>query len=404
MSALRPLVPGEVDLEVLGRTVGERLGRTVGERLGRVVRAIDVVGRDDLSKTFSVALQDGDTVLMRVGNANTPATLIESEVATLKYIREHTSIPVPAVISHNLDAKHPIGSYLLYEKIPGVRLDTVFHTLPQETQDSLVSQLARYILELSNHTFPAIGTKPPSSTNTPAYPLGPLAHPSSYTDGRAALPLSRGPFPSTHAYLLACAQRERDAARALFTQGASDAYQRELEDAQLRVERAAGLLCELVRGCPGLEDQGNVFRLDVHEIGLKSVLVSEHEPAHILAVTDWQRVTTRPLWRCARPPSWLLPSLFGSSEMDNSASASDPKSPDTAATPTPDTARLLNVFRRTIADAGGDAYLRELDADEDMRHALDAVAEYDAFRDSFLVLPTLQSMWVPPVPFVGSGT
>ena len=40
-------------------------------------------------------------------------------------------------------------------------------------------------------------------------------------------------------------------------------------------------------------------------------------------------------------------------------------------------------------------YLRALDSD-DVRHALDEVTEYDAFKDGFLVLPTLESMYVYP--------
>lgn len=40
-------------------------------------------------------------------------------------------------------------------------------------------------------------------------------------------------------------------------------------------------------------------------------------------------------------------------------------------------------------------YLRALDSD-DVRHALDEVTEYDAFKDGFLVLPTLESMYAYP--------
>jgi hypothetical protein len=47
------------------------------------------------------------------------------------------------------------------------------------------------------------------------------------------------------------------------------------------------------------------------------------------------------------------------------------------------------VFRAAVA--GDPVFARAVDAD-DTRHALDEVAEYDTFRDGFLVLPTLQSM------------
>ena len=52
--------------------------------------------------------------------------------------------------------------------------------------------------------------------------------------------------------------------------------------------------------------------------------------------------------------------------------------------------RLRSVFRAAVA--GDPFFARAVDTD-DTRHALDEVAEYDAFRDGFLVLPTLQSMY-----------
>lgn len=50
------------------------------------------------------------------------------------------------------------------------------------------------------------------------------------------------------------------------------------------------------------------------------------------------------------------------------------------------------MFRAAVAN--DPIFSRAVDAD-DTRHALDEVAEYDAFRDGFLVVPTLQSMYVP---------
>jgi hypothetical protein len=52
--------------------------------------------------------------------------------------------------------------------------------------------------------------------------------------------------------------------------------------------------------------------------------------------------------------------------------------------------RLRSVFRAAVAD--DPVFARAVDTD-DTRHALDEVAEYDTFRDGFLVLPTLQSMY-----------
>ncbi|KAI0064973.1 hypothetical protein BV25DRAFT_1914121 [Artomyces pyxidatus] len=361
------LLPGDVELEVLGKTVSDSLGK--------VVKAIDLVAKDELSRTFSVALQDGSFVMARVGNTNMPPVIIESEIATMKFIREHTSIPVPDVLSYELDSRHPLGPHFLSEKPQGVRLENVFDDLPDAAQDALVAQIAKYILEVSEHTFPALGSivLPPASGSPALPPLGPLTHPSFYIDGRAALPLARGPFRTAREYFLACAQRELDCTRALFTQGAPPGYQRELEESQLQVERSVGLLSDLAQRCAGLDgDDAPLarFALDLHDIGLKNILVSADDPTQICAVVDWQCTSTRPLWRCARLPYWLLPSLAAGHDHAR-------------------TQRLAGVFEQAVA--GDAAFLRALRSD-DTRHALDEVAEYDAFRDGFLVLPTLQSI------------
>jgi len=184
-------------------------------------------------------------------------------------------------------------------QVAGVRLDAIFEDLPAETQDSLVTQLAQFMIELSHHSFPAIGSialpKPcdptpvASPVTSPAAtpPLGPLTHPCFYVEGRAALSIDRGPFPTARAYFLACAERERAATRALFTQGAPAGaeYQALLAETQTIVERAVTLLIELVRRCEGLDSADPElarYALDLHELGLKNIVVATDDPTRIV--------------------------------------------------------------------------------------------------------------------------
>ena len=183
-------------------------------------------------------------------------------------------------------------------QVSGIRLDTIFDELPAESQDALVTQLAQFMLELSHLSFPAIGsiTLPrsadatvPSPPSTPPAlpPLGPLTHPSFYIDGRTALSIDRGPFPTARAYFLACAERERAATRALFTQGAPAGadYQALLAETQAIVERAVTLLIELVGRCEGLDGADpelGRYALDLHELGLKNIIVARDDPTRIV--------------------------------------------------------------------------------------------------------------------------
>lgn len=206
---------------------------------------------------------------------------------------------------------------------PGVKLESIFDRLSQDTQDALVAQIARFMLEISHHHFSSIGSlqflrtspTPPSSPSPLAEPfqierstvVGPLTHPSFYVDGRVSIPLDRGPFPSSRKYFEACAQRELDSSRALFTQGAPEAYQRELEDGQLLVERCVSLMHNIIPHCQTLDD-GDAelanFSLDLHELGLQRVFVNPDDPAQIVR---------RPTGRCLRSSaiaSFLLTPLY----------------------------------------------------------------------------------------------
>ena len=86
---------------------------------------------------------------------------------------------------------------------------------------------------------------------------------------------------------------------------------------------------------------------------------------------DWQSASVRPLWRCARTPYWVLPSLAGDNDAHKQC--------------------LRSVFH--VAVTSDPVFARAVDAD-DTCHALDEVVEYNAFCDGFLMLLTLQSMCV----------
>lgn len=92
-----------------------------------------------------------------------------------------------------------------------------------------------------------------------------------------------------------------------------------------------------------------------------------------MSIPVWYATSTRPLWHCARLPSWLAATLSEEGHINK--------------------ARLESMFRKVIYDIEGpdSLFLRALDLD-DTRRAIDDVCEYDAFKDGFLLLPTLESM------------
>ncbi|KAI0635963.1 hypothetical protein C8Q77DRAFT_1100644 [Trametes polyzona] len=340
------------------------------ETLGSELKDATLVAKDELTMTYELMLMNGRNVLLRTTCLAGTNYIIETEVATVRYLSRRTTIPIPPVIAAGrVEDTDSSPCFALFEKPSGVSLDTMFPTLLLHEQDQIVARIARWMVEVLHQRFDRIG-----SLNDEAGHVGPTAAKLFYNEGRSRLALERGPFATARAYYLACAQRELDACRMLFAQDAPPSYQRDLEDSRLMVERIAGLLCDLTNRCHGLDDDDSElapFSLDIHDIAFKDIFVSPEDPTNILAVTGWQFIDTRPLWCCARLPAWLSPSLSNQNEH----------------------ARLASIFKAEVARLEGleSVFLRALDLD-DTRSTLDDLSNYDAFRDGFLLLPALENI------------
>ncbi|KAF8532550.1 hypothetical protein JB92DRAFT_3192730 [Gautieria morchelliformis] len=200
----------------------------------------------------------------------------------MNYLARKTSIPVSRVLHLNLVVGHPLGVYMLLEKIPGVKLATIFSSLTGSEQEDLVAQVARWTIELFRHRFDAIGSL--FSSNSDDFHVGTIVRLPFYIDGRNKLQLDRGPFSTAREYFLACAQREL-CARTQSTQNTSDNYQRDVEDARFTIKRSMMLLSNAIRGCNGLDDDDpelQPFSLSLADLDLSKIYVSPKEPSHIV--------------------------------------------------------------------------------------------------------------------------
>ncbi|KAH9178251.1 hypothetical protein EDB89DRAFT_2064031 [Lactarius sanguifluus] len=203
-------------------------------------------------------------------------------------------------------------------------------------------------------------------------------------------------FPTVRAYFLACAERERAATRALFTSGvgapAGAEYQTLLADTHALVERAVTLLIELVRRCEGLDGADAElarYALDLHELGPKNVCHRRTGRAYAHRCVSSLPLNGATLTPCSlRSSTGSLRPYARSGVAHARRTGSCPRlvgdDDDDARKQ-----RLRSVFRTAVA--GDPVFARAVDTD-DTRHALDEAAEYDMFRDGFLVLPTLQSI------------
>lgn len=82
-----------------------------------------------------------------------------SEIATMKVVREHTTIPVPQVFCFEVSADQPFGyPYMLMEALDGRTFPEGLATaIPVQHRAKVAKQLANVFSELQNLTFSRIG-------------------------------------------------------------------------------------------------------------------------------------------------------------------------------------------------------------------------------------------------------
>jgi len=343
----------------------------------RPVKDLDLSARDDLRRVIRAELEDGEVLNVHTTAPGVPAGILQSQVATLDYLRDRSSIPVPRIL-HTSYSGGDGGArpFIVIERSKGSSLDAVWPSMEPFQQDLVIGQIARWMMELFTHTFDKIGSLYPIEGEPAAVKMGPVTQPLFYIEGRSEYPLDRGPFSSAKDYISGCAQRELDSSRFMFSQDTSKEYQMRLQEEKDNVERSMHLFEQLIQTCPGL-DSGDPdmapFTLDVHNLPMRNIIVDSEDYARIVSV-EFVPLTTLPRWCCARMPSWLSPSASEQSEGK-------------------DKARWTEKFRETVVSVEGyhSLFLRALES-EDTRHALLDVCKFNAFADSFLLMPTLQSI------------
>ena len=123
----------------------------------------------DFNKLYNVRVkEDGQTKdarqmqhLLRVSLSINPKFKTLSEVTTLTWIRQHTSVPVPKILAYDCSGSSHNDKagfeWMLMEKIPGKPLDEIWTSMTWAHKEELVIQLARCCADLFSKRLSAIG-------------------------------------------------------------------------------------------------------------------------------------------------------------------------------------------------------------------------------------------------------
>ncbi|KAJ7135807.1 hypothetical protein C8R44DRAFT_609186 [Mycena epipterygia] len=307
-AALHGATPFEVDRRILKDVVLEHMKTPVA----RIV----FLSAGTFHKAYLITLTSSHQVVARVARRFMPRLKTESEIATLRYLREKTRVPVPDVHCYDSNPYNRLGGeYIIMSKASGIPLSQVYHSLSYAQLVRLLENLAKLVIPLFGHRFPQIGslycgpdpTAPseaptptltrtqslamsPFSADTPratqeaysAFPftptltsrafalaaqqqfhVGPIISWPFFGTHRGDLPASdvpRGPFPSTPAYFSTCVTREVLAVQRE-NAGSAAGHKLHLDPAEIRSSRH-----HRVPGVPGDEsDESDEWGLEESE-------------------------------------------------------------------------------------------------------------------------------------------
>lgn len=255
-----------------------------------------------------------------------------SEVATLSYIRNHTSIPVADVIAYSASADSQLGfEWILMERVPGVCMQDVWSkyfvvensdnmsenhaSMPWEKKEELIRVVTKYLLELRKISFKCIGSlyfasdinKHPNEPEPVAledsrFVIGPLVSMNFFYGGiRALVPRQRGPFKDERRYieaLLNVVFEEVEMAQRLPKD--DPLYHEDLVGDRKEILDALNSLQTALPSIFSCEPDPNGYILSHHDLSLSNIMV-DPETFKIAGIIDWECIGTIPRWEDVFP-------------------------------------------------------------------------------------------------------
>jgi len=225
---------------------------------------------------------DGWTCIGRFAREEERLYKVESELATMEYVRTHTQIPVPEVYFVNHNSNHVVGAaFVLMERMEGSRLNDIWYELTTEHQLSVLEQLAQMLEQLAGLHFDQIGSL------TAGGKVGPLVN----LTRNLHEPLS-GPFTSTLDFFLTGVEND------VLRDGSEDT-----KSLWPTIEVELRALFAREASNPTLNPP---YRLIHDDLEFFNILVTHDDkdmPPKITAIIDWDWAYTGPLhYLCEYPP------------------------------------------------------------------------------------------------------
>lgn len=107
---------------------------------------------------FDSLIASNYTCIARLARVKGNYAQEESEIATIRYLQQHTSIPVPDIYYHDLGPDNGTGAaFMLMQRLPGRHLYRSWNELSLDHKKAALSQIASVVAQLASLSFDKIG-------------------------------------------------------------------------------------------------------------------------------------------------------------------------------------------------------------------------------------------------------
>lgn len=126
-------------------------------------------GMSFINSVYLITTTEGEELIIKIGNPVWKGCKTLNEVSALRFLKENTTIPVPAVLAYDNDAENSLikAEYIIMPRMKGKPLSAEIDRLYKDKQSyhHVLNQLAEIMAELKSHEFSNIGNFATIHTN-----------------------------------------------------------------------------------------------------------------------------------------------------------------------------------------------------------------------------------------------
>ncbi|KAK7421650.1 hypothetical protein QQX98_002117 [Neonectria punicea] len=256
-------------------------------------------------KLYLVESKSQQKLVMRVSLPVDPQHKVTGEVATLRWIRRFTKIPVPEIIAFDDSSDNEIGfEWILMQLMPGTSAYSRWRKMSFTKKKALAEQIAK----ATQHTtsFRGIGTLHHASqgddgTDATSLVPGRIVSRQFFSGQHFDYDIARGPFRSSYDWLDSCIKIIIKEQQAVAEEEEEEEQKADAEYWQKVASRLAALLPKIF---PVIQNPPERTVLWHDDLSLSNILVDDE--GAITAVIDWECVSTMPYWVATEMPGFLI--------------------------------------------------------------------------------------------------